>query len=68
MIVKATPDAMLRAVHGFGFVEERGEMQDRHCRYCGVWLDKCGAHDPEPHNDDCLYLQIEEHLKEIGQI
>jgi len=63
-----TPAAMLKAVHELGFAEEVGHMRDEHCRYCGVWLDEEGAHEPGPHDEDCLYLQIEAYLKESGQL
>jgi hypothetical protein len=68
LFVEPTPDAMLKAVHDSGFVEERGSLQDHHCRYCDVWLDKAGAHEPESHAEDCLFFQIEAYLKEIGRL
>lgn len=66
--IYGTPDAMLKAVHDIGFVEERGELQDHHCRYCDAWLDKAGAHEPEPHAECCLFFQIEDYLKEVGRL
>ncbi len=67
-VIYGTADAMLKAVHDAGFEEGRGPEQDTHCRYCGVWLDQCGKHAPEPHHENCLYFQVDEYLREIGRI
>lgn len=67
--IYSTPDAMLQAVHAIGFDETRGDMEEKHCRYCDAWIDLRRDKTPyENHSDDCLFFQIEEYLKEIGRL
>jgi hypothetical protein len=64
--IYATPDAMLKAIHESN-LGNGANKYDHLCQFCGYGRIEPFSQDHE-HEPLCLWVQIEEYLKEIGRI